>query len=237
MEVNMKKLSDIFVSAVIVAAGKGTRMNMDVNKQYIDVCGKPVLARTLHVFEECKAIKEIVLVVNEKDILYCMQNIIDEYSFSKVKVIVAGGEERQNSVYNGLIEIDSECDVVLIHDGARPFVNEESINKVIQAAKEVGAACIAVPVKDTIKQADDDDFVDKTLDRSKLWSIQTPQAFIYGLIIEAHKKAIEDGFTGTDDTVLVERIGHKVKLVMGGYDNIKITTKEDIAIAEALIDV
>lgn len=233
----MKKSPEPFISAVIVAAGKGTRMNMEINKQYIEVCGKPILARTLQIFEECRIINEVVLVVNESDILYCKQNIVDEFDFTKVKVLVAGGEQRQNSVYNGLLEVDKKCDIILIHDGARPLVNEESIVECIKAANEIGAACVAVPVKDTIKRADENNFVLETLDRSTLWSIQTPQAFKYDLILEAHRKALQDGFIGTDDAVLVERLGYRLKLVMGGYDNIKITTKEDIAIAEAIINI
>lgn len=232
----MKKLPDLFISAVIVAAGKGTRMNMDINKQYLEICGVPVLARTLQVFEDCRFINEIVLVVNEYEILYCKQNIVDEFGFTKVRTMVAGGIERQDSVYNGLQEVDKSCDIVLIHDGARPFVNEKNIISSIHAAYEFDACCIAVPVKDTIKRSDKDDFVVETLDRSSLWLIQTPQAFKYELIMYAHKKALEDGFTGTDDASLVERLGHKPKLVMGGYDNIKITTREDISVAEAILN-
>jgi len=232
----VKKLPDLFVCAVVVAAGKGTRMNMGINKQYLEICGKPVLARTLQVFEECRIINEVVLVVNENEILYCKQNIIEEFGFEKVKILVAGGLERQASVYNGLIEIDKRCDIVLIHDGARPFVNEKSITDSIYAAYEFGASCAAVPVKDTVKRSDKDDFVVETLDRNALWLIQTPQTFRYGLIMNAHRKALEDGFIGTDDAALVERLGHKPKLVMGGYDNIKITTREDIPVAEAILN-
>ncbi|HHW47541.1 MAG TPA: 2-C-methyl-D-erythritol 4-phosphate cytidylyltransferase [Clostridiaceae bacterium] len=232
----MKKLPDLFVSSVIVAAGKGTRMNMDINKQYLEICGIPVLARTLQVFEDCRFINEIVLVVNEYEILYCKQNIIDEYGFTKVKTLVAGGLERQDSVYNGLLEVDKSCDIVLIHDGARPFAGEKNIIDSIYAAYEFGASCVAVPVKDTVKRSDKDGFVVETLDRSALWLIQTPQTFKYGLILDAHKKALEDGFIGTDDASLVERLGHKPKLVMGGYDNIKITTREDIPVAEAILN-
>ena len=230
------KPDKLYISAVIVAAGRGTRMNMDINKQYVEVCGKPVLARTLQVFEDCDFIDEIVIVVNSLDIVYCKQNIIDAFGFNKVKTLVAGGKERQNSVYNGLIEVSERCGIVLVHDGARPFVTEESLLDSIESASSFGAACAAVPVKDTIKTADKDGFIGETLDRNILWSIQTPQTFKLDLIMDAHKKAAEDGFTGTDDAVLVERLGHRVKLVMGSYDNIKITTKEDLAIAEAIID-
>jgi 2-C-methyl-D-erythritol 4-phosphate cytidylyltransferase len=224
-----------FVSAVIVAAGRGSRMNMDINKQYIEVCGKPVLARTLEVFEESGLIDEIVLVVNEQDLVFCKQYVINRYRYDNIKALVVGGKERQNSVYYGLKEVSPECDIVLIHDGARPFFPKESIQSSIDAANEFGAACVAVPVKDTIKAAGVEMLVKETLDRSALWSIQTPQTFRHSLLIEAHTKALEDGFTGTDDSSLVERMGIRTKLVMGSYNNIKITTKEDIAIAEAIV--
>ena len=210
-------------------------MNMNVSKQYLEICGIPVIARTLQVFEDCRSIDEIILVVNEQDILYCKQHIIDEFRFEKVGKIVAGGSSRQASVYNGLREVDQRCEIVSIHDGARPFVDEEIISRSIQAACEYGASCVAVQVKDTIKMADDEGFVMETLNRSVLWSIQTPQTFKYQLILDAHCKALEDGFSGTDDAVLVERLGHRLKLVMGSYENIKITTKEDLAIAESIV--
>lgn len=224
------------VCAIIVAAGRGSRMNMDMNKQYVDICGKPVLARTIQAFEDCSRIDEIVVVVNERDIIYCKQNIVDRFGFCKVKVLVSGGETRQESVSRGLNQIGEDCGIVLIHDGARPFINESGIISSIEAADEYGSACVAVPVKDTVKSADSEDFVNSTLDRSSLWSIQTPQAFQKGIIKYAHKIASEEGFCGTDDAVLVERLGHRLKLVMGSYFNIKITTQEDLVIAEAIAE-
>lgn len=230
----MKEIDNIFTSVVIVAAGKGTRMNMDINKQYIEIANKPVLARTIQVFEDCELIKEIILVVNQQDILYCKHNIIDYYGFNKVKSLVAGGSERQASVYNGLLDVDKTCEIVLIHDGARPFVGTNCIIDSIEAAIEYGASCVAVPVKDTIKVAGKDGFIKETLERSTLWAIQTPQVFRHDLVLNAHKKAFEEGFVGTDDAVLVERTGVQVKLVMGSYENIKITTIEDLRIGEAI---
>lgn len=230
----MKNGNGPYVSAVIVAAGQGRRMNSDINKQYIEIAGKPVLSRTLQVFEDCNKIDEIILVVNSQDIFYCKENIVGFNHIHKVKALVAGGTERQVSVYNGLMEVSSSCNIVLIHDGARPFISRKCIEDSIDAACEYGAACVAVPVKDTIKMADDEDFIAMTLERSLLWSIQTPQAFRYDLIMEAHKKSKESGYMGTDDAVLVERLGIKTKLVMGDYSNIKITTQEDICIGEAL---
>ncbi|AUS95583.1 2-C-methyl-D-erythritol 4-phosphate cytidylyltransferase [Clostridium thermosuccinogenes] len=232
----MKKSKEVLVSAVVVAAGKGTRMHMDKNKQYIEIGEVPVLARTLLTLQKCGRVSEIIVVVNSQDIVYCKQEIIDGYGLYKVKKIVAGGETRQNSVYNGLLDVSQNCEIVLIHDGARPFVREESIEESITAALEHGASCVAVPSKDTIKSADENGFVSGTLDRKALWMTQTPQTFRYQLIMDAHKKAIDDGFDGTDDAVLVERLGFPIKLVMGSYDNIKITTQEDLILGEAIAD-
>jgi len=231
---NMKKVSKAFISAIIVAAGKGTRMNMDLNKVFIDICGKPVLARTLQVFEDCSLVNEIILVVNKEDIIYCKQDIIDAYDIQKVKTIVAGGAERQQSVYNGLAEVNENCDIVLVHDGARPFIRKEQIVSSIHDAWEFGASCVAVPSKDTLKIAEQGEFVKETLDRSVVWSVQTPQTFRYKLLKEAHDMAYKDNFLGTDDAVLVERLGWKIKLTMGSYENIKITTREDLIFAKAI---
>lgn len=211
-------------------------MNSGLSKQYMENAGKPVLAWTLERFEECSIVDEVVLVINEQDFIYCKQNIIDEFELCKVKALVAGGAERQNSVYNGLLEVSSECGIVIIHDGARPFVSEKIIRDSIAGAAACGACGVAVPVKDTIKIAGQDGFVLGTPDRNSLWAIQTPQTFKYSIIMDAHRRAISEGFTGTDDAVLVERLGMKMKLVMGSYDNIKITTKEDLVIAEAIAE-
>jgi len=222
------------ISVVIAAAGKGTRMEIGQNKQYLEVAGMPVLARTVRVFEECSRVDEIVIVANKDDVAYCIKNIVDRFGFKKVKSVVAGGETRQQSVFNGLLSVSAGSDLVLIHDGARPFIDEAGICSCIDAAKEFGAACAAVPVKDTIKSGDGMGFVTETLDRSSLWSIQTPQAFLYNRIMEAHRKAAEERFEATDDASLVEWLGYRVKLVMCSYYNIKITTKEDLAYAEAI---
>jgi 2-C-methyl-D-erythritol 4-phosphate cytidylyltransferase len=236
MSILSRKSKNLYVSSIIAAAGKGTRMNIEVNKQYVHICGIPLLARTLDVFQSSKLIDEIVLVVNEEDFIYCKQEIVDKYNYAKVSAMVTGGDKRQDSVRNGLSEVSGDTDIVLIHDGARPFIKEDSIAESIKAAYEYGASCVAVPVKNTIKRADSSGFVQETLDRNELWLIQTPQAFKYNIILEGHKKALEDGFYGTDDAVLVERLGHELKLVMGSYDNIKITTFEDLLIAEAIIE-
>jgi 2-C-methyl-D-erythritol 4-phosphate cytidylyltransferase len=222
------------VCAVIVAAGRGTRMNMDRSKQYVDIAGKPVLARTIQTFEDCPEVEDIVVVANEQDLDYVRSEIIERYGFVKVRKLAAGGSERQDSVFNGLKQLDEKCDIVLIHDGARPFVGILEIKSVIEAAIEYGAACTAVPAKDTIKRADPDGFIAETPDRSNLWQVQTPQAFKVETIMEAYRKAYKDGFRGTDDSMLAERLGCKVKLVMGNYNNIKITTREDLLFAAAI---
>ena len=222
------------VSAVIAAAGKGTRMGLDTNKLYMEILGQPILAVTLKIFENSDLIDEIIIVSHEDEVEYCRKNIADRYGFSKLKAIVPGGRTRQQSVYNGLKHVTAGCGIVLIHDGARPFIDENGIRECAEAAGKYGAAVAAVPAKDTIKRSDDEDFVAETVDRDKLWYIQTPQAFRYDLIMEAHRKAEEDGFDGTDDAVLAERAGNKVRLVMCNYFNIKITTREDLVIAEAI---
>jgi 2-C-methyl-D-erythritol 4-phosphate cytidylyltransferase len=233
-----KKDKDVIIekaTAIITAAGKGTRMNSDINKQYIDIAGIPVLARTIAAFENCEAIVDIIVVVNEDNIEYCRRNIIEQYNFSKVKALVSGGYERQNSVYKGLCAVDSHSKIVLIHDGARPFVSKKNIIDCIIAAKEYGAGGIGVKLKDTIKICDQNGFVTTTPDRSRLWSIQTPQAFTYDIIMDAHKMAIQSGYIGTDDLVLVENQGIQVKIIEGGYQNIKITTPEDLVIGESIV--
>ncbi|NMB32884.1 MAG: 2-C-methyl-D-erythritol 4-phosphate cytidylyltransferase [Clostridium sp.] len=223
-----------YVSAIIAAAGQGTRMNLDINKQYIDLSGIPVLSRTLCVFERCDLINEIIVVINSEDIFYCKQSIIEEYGIKKVKDLVAGGRERQNSVYNGLCHVSKNCDVVIIHDGARPFIDERIIADCIDKAQTNGACTTAVPVKDTIKLSSDGEYVEGTIERNRLWAAQTPQAFRCDILVKAHERAIEDGFLGTDDTTLAERLGTKVGIVMGSYKNIKITTKEDLVFAEVM---
>ncbi len=235
-KVNLKKniLIDN-VTAIITAAGKGTRMNSDINKQYIEIAGIPVLARAIDAFQKCEAISNIVVVVNEENIDYCRHKIIEKYNFSKVTSLVCGGEERQNSVYKGLCAVSESSKVILIHDGARPFVSNKNIIDCINAAKAYGACGIGVRLKDTIKICDKDGFVESTPDRSSLWSIQTPQAFTYEIIMDAHKKAIQSEYIGTDDMVLVERLGIKVKIIEGSYQNIKITTPEDLLTGEMIV--
>ena len=221
--------------AVIVAAGSGSRMNSDKNKQFMELGGIPVLTRTLKVFDSCKRIDEIIIVMNRELIENCKNEIIEPYNIMKNVKIVPGGKERGDSVLNGLKAIDNETGIVVIHDGARPFVTEEIIVNSIEDALSFGGSCVAVKAKDTIKQSGEGGFISHTLDRSSLWMVQTPQTFKKELLEKAYEKATLDGFSGTDDCSVVERMGVEIKLTKGSYKNIKITTMEDIAIGEAFL--
>lgn len=223
------------VSAVIVAAGKGRRMGGGINKQFMEIDGIPVIARTLMAFDCVEALDGIVLVVEESKMNYFAENIIKKYDMGKDIRLVAGGEERQQSVLNGLNAIKGICDIVIIHDGARPFVTGEMIERSMEEAYINGAAACAVKVKDTIKVSDSNGFIRCNPERDNLYAVQTPQTFKYDVIYDAHVQALREDFKGTDDTVLVSRTGVKVKLIEGSYENIKITTPEDIFMAEAVL--
>ena len=199
---------------VIVAAGTGSRMNIGINKQFIKLEGKEIIAYTIEKFYNNSNIEDIVVVVKEDESEFFKKEILDKYNFKNVK-IAYGGKERQDSVYNGLKLLDEKCDVVLIHDGARPFVSDKIIDKSIEEAKEHKAIVVGVPVKDTIKVIDNDKNIVDTPNRSVLWAVQTPQTFDYNILIDAYKDAFKNKFYGTDDAMLVERIGYKVKLLEG----------------------
>ena len=221
---------------VIVAAGTGSRMNMGINKQFIKLEGKEIIAYTIEKFYNNANIEDIVVVVKEDESEFFKKEILDKYNFKNVK-IAYGGKERQDSVYNGLKLLDEKCDVVLIHDGARPFVSDKIIDKSIEEAKEHKAIVVGVPVKDTIKGIDNDKNIVDTPNRSVLWAVQTPQTFDYNILIDAYKDAFKNKFYGTDDAMLVERIGYKVKMLEGSYNNIKITTQEDLNIGSQILRV
>ncbi len=222
------------VSVIIAAAGMSNRMGSKINKQFIWIDGKPVLGHTIEKFEKCKYIDEIIIVCKEEEIEYCRREIVRKYKFRKVSNIVRGGKERQDSIYNGILALNEKTDIVLTHDGARPFVKTKNIEDGIRAVLEHGSCVIGVPVTDTIKVLKDEDTVETTPDRSRLWAAQTPQCFFKHILIEGYENAIKERYFGTDDSSIVERAGHKVKMIMGSYDNIKITTPEDIVIAESL---
>ncbi len=216
-------------AAIIVAAGRGERMG-GVDKVFAPLAGKPLLAWVVDVFQSCELIDRIVIVLREEDIKRGEELVADR-GWSKVSDVCAGGEERQQSVANGL-NLLKDCHWVVIHDGARPLVTEALIKGGLEAAGESGAAIAAVPVTDTIKLAGDDGFVMGTPPRKSLWAVQTPQVFRFDIIKEAHDKA--KGMV-TDDAALVERLGYKIKLYTSSYDNIKITTPSDLALAEILL--
>ena len=221
------------ISAIILAGGKGKRMGAKISKQYIELNGKPILCYTLKRFVDCEGIDKIILVLPKDEIEYCNKEILEKYSL-KVDMIVEGGKERQDSVYNALQKIN-DSEIVLIHDGARAFVSERVIKDGIKYAKIYGAAAPGVMPKDTIKVVDENGFSDSTPDRSKLLAIQTPQTFKLEIIKECHEKVKENNISVTDDTMVVEMYNNKVYLYNGEYTNIKVTTPEDLILAERLI--
>lgn len=222
------------VTAIIAAAGQGRRMGHGINKVFISLNRRPLLSYTIEVFEKCEAIDEIIIVTGEEDILR-LQALVDANGYGKVRLIVAGGMERQQSIDNALQRLSPGTRWVVVHDGARPFVSVEMIAKAVEEARRWGAAGIAVPVKDTVKIADDDGFIKQTPDRNRLWAMQTPQAFARDILERAYRQGDESGLSATDDAALVEALGVKVKLIIGEYTNIKITTPEDLLFAAAIL--
>lgn len=220
------------VAAIILAGGRGTRMNMDKSKQFLSLNGKPLIYYTIKAFEQNPNVDSIILVLPKNEIDYCVKEVIEKYNL-KIDDLVEGGKERQDSVYNALNKL-KDCDVVLIHDGARPFVTTEIIDKGIEFAKLYGAAAPGVTPKDTIKVKDKDNFSISTPERSSLVAIQTPQCFRYDIIKKCHDNIKENQVHVTDDTMAVERYAHKVYIYEGEYTNIKVTTPEDLIIAEHL---
>ncbi len=226
--------------AIVLAAGRGKRMQSDVAKQYLLVKGKPILYYALKAFED-SIVDEVVLVTAESEITYCKEEIVGKYNFTKVKQIVTGGKERYHSVNNGL-KVCEGAEIVLIHDGARPFVDDAIIWRNINMVKEFGACVTGMPVKDTIKIADAEGFVQETPRRDLIWAVQTPQSFKYELIKNAYDTFLNketehcQQYSVTDDAMVAEIFGGlKVKLVEGSYNNVKITTPEDMLLAEAIL--
>jgi len=224
------------VIALVPAAGMGKRMGAEINKQYLLLAGKPILAHTLQIFEDASSFDDIYLIVPEAEIPYCREHVVERYGLAKVRRIVAGGAERQQSVMNGLKAMAGadDDDVVLIHDGVRPLISPLLLERAVEKAREYDGALVAVPVKDTIKVVKDG-IVSETPLREELWLAQTPQAFRYSVIMAAHEIAAAKRYLGTDDASLVERMGKEVHIVMGDYRNIKITTPEDLVLAEAFL--
>jgi len=224
------------VIAIIPAAGIGARMGSDKAKQFIDLCGRPMLAVTLSRFQECNLVDKIVVVVSEDDVDYCNREIVNRYKQSKVYKVVIGGKRRQDSVRKGLEAVGDLCRWVLIHDGVRPLVTTGLIEKVIKASKKYQAVATGIPVKETVKELDAQNNVKISIDRSCLWLIQTPQIFRFADINLAHQKAIKNGWEeATDDAFLIEKMGIPVKIIEGEENNIKVTTPRDLDIARFLI--
>ena len=235
-------------AVIIAAAGKGTRMNPHTKnfgvgmnhslpKQYLPLEGKPILAHTLINLSKIPAVDSITLVVSEDRIDWCKEKIIDKFNIKKVINIIAGGETRGKSVMNGLKSLDKQTETVAIHDGVRPFITASLFSNIIKHIEEVGAVICAIPLRDTLKNVNEKNEVTSTHDRKGLWLVQTPQIFRYSLIMQAYKKALEDGFQATDDAGVVERLPHPVKIVEGSPFNIKITTPEDLVLAEAIYEI
>lgn len=219
---------------VIVAAGTGSRMKKDINKQFIKLKNKEIVAHTIEKFYNSENIDDIVVVIREDEEEYFNKNIKEKYGFTNIKV-AHGGNERQDSVFNGIKMLKKECDVVLIHDGARPFVTDDIIKRSINKANEHNAIVVGVKVKDTIKVVSDNGNIIDTPNRSYLWAVQTPQVFKYDIITKAYEDAYNNNYYGTDDAMLVERIGYNVKIIEGSYNNIKITTQEDLEFGEQIL--
>ena len=223
-------------TAIVLAAGQGKRMHSKVQKQFLEIQGYPVLYYSLRCFQESPLIQDIILVTGEESISYCKEEIVQKYGFTKVSAVIPGGKERYDSVYAGLCEC-RDCEYVLIHDGARPFVTEEILKRGLQKVKETGACVIGMPSKDTVKLSDEEGYVKETPNRKCVWTIQTPQIFSYSLIREAHDSIRQKDMSKiTDDAMVVEQEkGTKIRLVEGSYQNIKITTPEDLDVAETFL--
>jgi len=221
--------------AIVPAAGSGNRMGRGLSKQYLSLGGMPLLVHTLNVFEKCPLVDALLVVVPPPDVEAVRTEMLPRWNLKKLAGVIPGGKERQDSVRAGIETLDRDTDIVIVHDAVRPFITAKLIEDCIRAAAEEGAATVGVPVKDTVKEVGADGRVMRTCDRNLLWLTQTPQAFRRDIIENAHRAAVRDGYRGTDDTSLVERLGIAVRMIRGDYGNIKITTPEDLVIAEALL--
>jgi 2-C-methyl-D-erythritol 4-phosphate cytidylyltransferase len=221
--------------AIILAGGTGKRMGTSTNKQFLLLENKPIIVRTLQIFEECRQVDGIYLVVNHRDLSLIQEEILEPYKFNKIVKLVIGGRLRQDSVKNGLEAIEPPCDVVIIHDGARPFVSPAFIDKGIFLMEMFDAIIPALPVKDTIKVVSKEGFVTKTLERDSLWAVQTPQTFKYETVLKAYREGMSKKLYGYDDATFLEHMGKRVKVIEGSPYNIKITTPEDLHIARGML--
>ncbi|WP_256872739.1 2-C-methyl-D-erythritol 4-phosphate cytidylyltransferase [Candidatus Entotheonella palauensis] len=224
------------VAALIPAAGSGQRMGSATPKPYLLLGRREILARTLEVFETCAAVHDVWVIASAEQQQHCRQGIVERHGFGKVRGVVAGGDERQASVWRGLQQLAPEVDLVVIHDGVRPFVSHALIEDAVEGAAQHGAAIAAVPLKDTIKRVSRQGQVEATVPRDRLWRIQTPQAFRRQLLQQAFEQAWQQRFVATDEAGLIEAYGHSVYVVQGSERNVKITTPDDLAMCERLIE-
>lgn len=230
---NKNELNNVKIVVYIAAAGMGRRMNSDINKQFIPINGRPMIQLTLEKFDELPYIDEIFLIIREGE-EEMIQSILNQMELSHEIGLVVGGNERQDSIYEGIKRVPQNTEIVLTHDGARPFVQKEEIEEIICSAIKYGAATLMTPMKDTVKISEDGVWSKVTPDRSKLFAVQTPQGFKKDILLKAYKQAFDEKYYGTDDCSLVEKAGYRIKLVQGSYHNIKITTPEDLILAEVI---
>lgn len=223
-------------TVIVAAGGSGTRMGGGKAKQYLLLGDAPLLVHVLRRFQDSPGVGRVILVVPGGDIPYVRREIVEGFGLAKVSSIAPGGSERQDSVGNGLSLTGRDDEVILVHDGARPFVPLSLIDGIIDASYGTGAACPGIPLRDTVKAAEENGYVRETLDRSRLWAVQTPQGFRREVLLKAFRKAEEDGFYGTDEASLVERTGHPVRVIPGAWENIKITTREDLLLGEFILN-
>ncbi|WP_447971126.1 2-C-methyl-D-erythritol 4-phosphate cytidylyltransferase [Nitrospira sp. M1] len=223
------------VAAVVPAAGRGARMGGATPKQFLSLGDIPLLVHSLQTLDAVEAISEIIVVIPEADRQYCQEAVVDRFHIQKVSQIVPGGRRRQDSVRHGVLALKTIPDVVVVHDGVRPFVSREIVEQAVESALKHGAALVAIPMKDTVKRVNEHRVVEATLSREQLWLAQTPQVFRYSWLVEAHEMAEAKNIDATDDAGLVEQLGYPVTIVQGSVFNIKITRPEDIALGEAIL--
>ncbi|MBX3334478.1 MAG: 2-C-methyl-D-erythritol 4-phosphate cytidylyltransferase [Nitrospira sp.] len=221
--------------ALVPAAGRGLRMGGSVPKQFLSLGHQPLILHSLRVLQASPVIQEIILAVPHGDMDYCLKEIVAKHHFTKVTKVVPGGAERQDSVRHALEAVQDEVEVVLVHDAVRPFLTERMVEEVVSMARAKGAAIIALPMKDTVKQVGADYVIERTVDRAGLWLAQTPQAFRRDWLLSAHRKAHGEGVRATDDAYLMEWCGYSVSVVEGSGENIKVTRPEDLVIGEAIL--
>lgn len=223
-------------SLIIAAGGVGKRAGLDMPKQFYEILSKPVIAHTIEIFESIPAIEEIIISCHKDYILYTY-DIIKTFGFKKIKTVVSGGDTRQESVYKALLQVSDDSEYVLIHDAARPLISKTTVEKCMENAYSLGCSAVGKRVSDTLKRTDDLSYIKETVSRENLWQIQTPQIFKKDIIVLCHNKAIEDAFVATDDCMLCERYGYDIVITEADCNNIKITEKSDIRLAEALLNV